>query len=217
MSSEQKPIEQQLRDALESAQYGWKLATDAYQKELRRAEQMEKERNLAIDNRHRAEQERDDAREQLAHRIETNTRHNRRVQQAESAAAQNVAECKRQGVGLGRQLAAWSAHDSEKKLTAALAEVERLRGEHEKACEDARRELTDLSASARGLERMIGRLDEDRAKLAAELREAQAESASRYDCHGGPGTTEPSCGACVTCLQRELAELLQIAKQAARR
>ena len=23
-----------------------------------------------------------------------------------------------------------------------------------------------------------------------------------YDCHGGPGTTEPACGACVTCLHR---------------
>lgn len=23
-----------------------------------------------------------------------------------------------------------------------------------------------------------------------------------FDCHGGPGTTEPACGACVTCLHR---------------
>lgn len=23
-----------------------------------------------------------------------------------------------------------------------------------------------------------------------------------YDCHGGPGTTEPACGACITCLHR---------------
>ena len=23
-----------------------------------------------------------------------------------------------------------------------------------------------------------------------------------YDCHGGPGTTEPECGACITCLHR---------------
>ena len=23
-----------------------------------------------------------------------------------------------------------------------------------------------------------------------------------YDCKGGPGTTEPACGACVTCLHR---------------
>lgn len=26
-----------------------------------------------------------------------------------------------------------------------------------------------------------------------------------YDCHGGPGTTEPPCGACVACLTRDLA------------
>jgi hypothetical protein len=25
---------------------------------------------------------------------------------------------------------------------------------------------------------------------------------SLYDCHGGLGTTEPACGACVTCLHR---------------
>ena len=33
--------------------------------------------------------------------------------------------------------------------------------------------------------------------------EALAESARRYDCHGGPGTTQPACNACITCLLRE--------------
>lgn len=27
-----------------------------------------------------------------------------------------------------------------------------------------------------------------------------------FDCHGGPGTTEPACGACVTCLHRVIEE-----------
>lgn len=28
-----------------------------------------------------------------------------------------------------------------------------------------------------------------------------------YDCHGGPGTTEPACGACITCLNRVIERL----------
>lgn len=28
-----------------------------------------------------------------------------------------------------------------------------------------------------------------------------------YDCHGGPGTTEPACGACITCLHRVIERL----------
>ena len=27
-----------------------------------------------------------------------------------------------------------------------------------------------------------------------------------YDCHGGPGTTEPACGACITCLHRVIGD-----------
>lgn len=27
-----------------------------------------------------------------------------------------------------------------------------------------------------------------------------------YDCKGGPGTTEPACGACVTCMHRVIEE-----------
>lgn len=43
----------------------------------------------------------------------------------------------------------------------------------------------------------------DLQRIAMECRDAFAESARRYDCHGGPGTTEPACGACATCLTRE--------------
>lgn len=34
--------------------------------------------------------------------------------------------------------------------------------------------------------------------------EARRESEARFDCHAGPGTTEPACGACVTCLLRDI-------------
>lgn len=44
------------------------------------------------------------------------------------------------------------------------------------------------------------------AELAAE-RAKNAELSrtyeSRYDCHGGPGTTEEACGACLTCVMRQ--------------
>ena len=47
-------------------------------------------------------------------------------------------------------------------------------------------------------------------KFQLERDEALAEAAKRYDCHGGPGTTEPACRACVTCLLRDLEALKQI-------
>lgn len=33
------------------------------------------------------------------------------------------------------------------------------------------------------------------------------EKEARFDCHGGPGTTTPACGACTTCLLRRIEEL----------
>lgn len=44
-------------------------------------------------------------------------------------------------------------------------------------------------------------------EMTRERNEAIAESARRYDCHGGPGTTEPACGACVSCLMRAIEPL----------
>ena len=41
-------------------------------------------------------------------------------------------------------------------------------------------------------------------RLRAENERLRAESESRFDCHAGPGTTEPACGGCVTCLLRDL-------------
>ncbi len=55
----------------------------------------------------------------------------------------------------------------------------------------------------------IAVLCKENAALATQLEEIGAEAAalravseSRYDCHGGPGTCEPACNACVTCLMR---------------
>lgn len=46
--------------------------------------------------------------------------------------------------------------------------------------------------------------------------EAAAEAAeARYDCHGGPGTTIPACGACLTCVMREREEFKQTAADVA--
>jgi hypothetical protein len=42
------------------------------------------------------------------------------------------------------------------------------------------------------------------AALQAELVESQREKEACFDCHAGPGTTLPACGACVTCLLREV-------------
>jgi hypothetical protein len=47
-------------------------------------------------------------------------------------------------------------------------------------------------------------------KAVIELDAAVIESARRYDCCGGPGTTEPACRACVTCLLRDLEEVKKV-------
>ena len=40
--------------------------------------------------------------------------------------------------------------------------------------------------------------------LRARFAQKSIESEARYDCHAGPGTTTPACGACVSCLHRTL-------------
>ena len=50
--------------------------------------------------------------------------------------------------------------------------------------------------------RLVARRGMDDARLSAE--KAEAEASRRYDCHGGPGMSEPFCGGCVSCLTREL-------------
>lgn len=41
----------------------------------------------------------------------------------------------------------------------------------------------------------------------------RARSAERYDCHAGPGTTQPACGACLTCVMRERDEAREKVKE----
>lgn len=53
------------------------------------------------------------------------------------------------------------------------------------------------------LEREAERLRE-RDTARARVHELLQEQERRFDCHAGPGTTEPACGACTTCLDREL-------------
>lgn len=40
--------------------------------------------------------------------------------------------------------------------------------------------------------------------LLSALDAAEREKEARYDCHAGPGTTEPACGGCTSCLTRAL-------------
>lgn len=40
-------------------------------------------------------------------------------------------------------------------------------------------------------------------KLREENATVKRQSESCYDCHGGPGTTQEACGACLTCIMRE--------------
>jgi hypothetical protein len=42
-------------------------------------------------------------------------------------------------------------------------------------------------------------------RAVAGMVDARAEVERRTDCHAGPGTTEPECGGCVSCLTRKLA------------
>lgn len=46
------------------------------------------------------------------------------------------------------------------------------------------------------------------------IHELLTEREDRFDCHAGPGTTEPACGCCTTCLQRELDAVTERARQA---
>jgi hypothetical protein len=52
-------------------------------------------------------------------------------------------------------------------------------------------------ASARELRDLLDKRDK-------ELTKERAEREARWDCHGGPGTTQPSCDCCATCLMREI-------------
>lgn len=58
---------------------------------------------------------------------ETNSRLNRRCQEAESAASVKVEEVLRAGPSLGRSLACWAAADCSRKLEAAILENKELK------------------------------------------------------------------------------------------
>lgn len=52
--------------------------------------------------------------------------------------------------------------------------------------------------------------------LKAERDSASRMYEARYDCRGGPGTTKPACGACITCLHRVIeaqARAIEIARK----
>ncbi len=73
--------------------------------------------------------------------------------------------------------------------------------------EKAERERDELCEHTLSLERQV----HDVRKM---YESAERDAAARYDCKGGPGTTTPACGGCVTCLHRAL-ELADFARKEA--
>jgi hypothetical protein len=53
---------------------------------------------------------------------------------------------------------------------------------------------------------MVHAANRETSTLRAKLAEAERAKERAFDCHAGPGTTEPACGACITCLTNRLAE-----------
>lgn len=89
----------------------------------------------------------------LAQARATNARLNRRAQQAESAAAQTVEDCRRQGVSLGRGLALWAAERAEAELRMRELhhfEEEKLRAEAEAERDDLAQRLSHLLCDLTG-------------------------------------------------------------------
>ncbi|HNB04301.1 MAG TPA: hypothetical protein PKV97_00085 [Thauera aminoaromatica] len=88
--------------------------------------------------------------------------------------------------------------EEQKKLSKVEERIERERA--------SRRAAEGIAAIAKkDLEKTqaeIAAQKNDLADLELERQKAVAESASRFDCHRGPGTTEPGCGGCVSCLLR---------------
>ena len=79
----------------------------------------------------------------------TISRLNRRCQSAESAAVQNVEECRRSGVSLGRALANWAAETAEEKVAAwtkCVAQSSTQYREMVKALDECRRGITSMIA-----------------------------------------------------------------------
>lgn len=73
----------------------------------------------------------------------------------------------------------------------------------------AEAERDALRARVAELEREVERRESNRqhaeqwrANLERRAEKAERDAAVRYDCKGGPGTTTPACGGCVTCLHR---------------
>lgn len=44
-------------------------------------------------------------------------------------------------------------------------------------------------------------------RLQDKIQELTIERERRFDCHGGPGTTNPACGGCTTCLLNKVSAL----------
>lgn len=86
------------------------------------------------------------------------------------------------------------AREMEAQACPSCLELDETRG----ALEAARKELAISDETLATLQATYERAE-------ARVRELAAESERRYDCHAGPGTTEPACGACISCLTNVIA------------
>jgi hypothetical protein len=73
--------------------------------------------------------------------------------------------------------------------------------------DDARAQLRAASAELDHARREAAAWEVQCQDLRDRVVQVEAESARRYDCHGGPGTIEPACGGCVSCLLRALEQV----------
>lgn len=119
--------------------------------------------------------------------------------------------------------------DRVRALEAKLAQNEEARAGHLDAlgrcaaahdaavtrAESAEAKLAEVTPDARDEGKCCGfdscaayrlELEDNNSDLRTKLAEAERKVEARFDCHAGPGTTEPACGGCVSCLTRALAE-----------
>lgn len=103
------------------------------------------------------------------------------------------------------------ALSEDERVVELVGMIGRLQQSMQELTERRLADLKEAEAERLAIEKTMRRLEQERDLLGGRLEgatiarnEAQAEAARRYDCHGGPGTTEPACRACVTCLLRNL-------------
>jgi hypothetical protein len=93
-------------------------------------------------------------------------------------------------------------HPTKKGAITACCVLDAGHAEPHKFVEVVEEERDAAIQSKKRAREKIKELTETARVLGEERDAAIREAASRYDCHGGPGTTTEPCGACVSCVMR---------------